>query len=171
MFQDEARFGRISDCRRCWAPQPLRPLVKAMMTHEYVYAYAAACPADGALDTLVLPHVNSQCMQIFVDEVAGRHPDQNVVLVLDGAGWHHGALMLPENLRLLFLPPYSPQLNPVEQLWAELREKHFHNGVFVSIDALEDHLVESLRQFELDPKRVHSITAWDWIINAASTAN
>jgi len=69
MFQDEARFGRISDCRRAWAPRPVRPLVKAMLTHEYTYAYAAASPLDGKFDSLVLPHVNTECMQIFLDEI------------------------------------------------------------------------------------------------------
>ena len=59
MFQDEARFGRIGDSRRCWCKKPLRPMVKAMLTHEYVYAYAAVSPVDGRLDSLVLPHLNA----------------------------------------------------------------------------------------------------------------
>nr|WP_198140735.1 transposase [Polaromonas naphthalenivorans] len=88
MFQDEARFGRISDSRRCWCKKPLRPLVKAMLTHEYVYAYAAVSPLDGRLDSLVLPHVNALCMQLFIDEVASRYPVQNIIMVVDGAGWH-----------------------------------------------------------------------------------
>ena len=69
MFQDEARFGRISDTRRCWCPAPTRPVCRSMVTQEYTYAYAAASP-DGILDSLILPHVNSDCMQIFLDEVA-----------------------------------------------------------------------------------------------------
>lgn len=74
MFQDEARFGRISDCRYCWAPYPLRPTVKAMLTHQYVYAYAAVSPMDGSVDSLVLPAVNGACMALFLAEVARRHP-------------------------------------------------------------------------------------------------
>ncbi len=62
MFQDEARFGRISDTRQCWCPMPFRPMVKAMVTQEYTYAYAAVSVSDGQLDTLVLPHVNGECM-------------------------------------------------------------------------------------------------------------
>lgn len=99
--------------------------------------YAAASPQDGRFDSLVLPRVNSGRMQIFLDEIASRYPDDNVVMVLDGAGWHKSnGFRLPGNLRLLFLPPYSPELNPQERLWDELREKHFHNRVFDSIDAL-----------------------------------
>ena len=73
-------------------------------------------------------------MQIFLDEVAARHLNDRIVMVLDGAGWHKsGSLMIPNNLRLLSLPPYSPELNPVEHIWDDLREKEFHNRVFDSI--------------------------------------
>ena len=126
MFQDEARFGRISDTRYCWCRRPARPLVHAMVTQQYTYAYGAVSLQDGAFDSLVLPHVNFDCMQIFLDEIASRYPNDNVVMVLDGAGWHKCKdFRLPDNLRLLFLPPYSPELNPQEHLWDELREKHF----------------------------------------------
>ncbi|WP_330873357.1 transposase [Paraburkholderia hospita] len=97
MFQDEARFGRISDTRRCWCPKPARPLCQAMVTQEYTYAYAAVSVADGVLDSLILPHVNGACMQMFLDEVCARHPDDRIVMVLDGAGWHQSAsLRLPQ---------------------------------------------------------------------------
>lgn len=167
MFQDEARFGRISDTRRCWCPKPARPICKAMVTQQYIYAYAAASVADGALDTLILPHVNSDCMQIFLDEVSRRHPEDRIIMVLDGAGWHKAkALVVPDNMRLLPLPPYAPELNPVEHVWDELREKSFGNLVFDSLDSLENHLEAALLAMELDQKRVRSIVAWPWIINS-----
>ena len=71
-------------------------------------------------------------------------------------------------MRLQILPPYSPELNPQEHLWDELREKYFHNKVFDSLDALEDQLADSLRALEFDPETVKSISAWDWIISAVS---
>jgi transposase len=167
MFQDEARFGRISDVRRCWAPKPVRPLCQAMLTHEYTYAYAAVNIENGTLDTLVLPHVNTECMQIFLDEIAQRHCHEHLILVLDGAGWHRSTtLRVPPNIHLLSLPPYAPELNPVEHLWDELREKHFHNRVFDSFNALEDHLVTALRLTENATERVRSIVSWPWIIDA-----
>lgn len=171
MFQDEARFGRISDSVYCWAKRPHRPMVQAMITHQYVYAYAAVCPTDGGMDSLVLPHVNGPCMQLFITEVARRHPDHNIIMVVDGAGWHKMAFDLPENLRVHFLPPYSPELNPQEHVWHEMREKSFDNKVFGSLDALEDQLVLALQALENDPSRVRSITGWDWIINSVSNAN
>ena len=172
MFQDEARFGRIADTRRCWCPAPERPLVPAMLTQEYTYAYAAVSPLDGRMDSLILPHVNTACMQLFLNEVAERYPNERIVMILDGAGWHRGGeLTQPANLRLLSLPPYAPECNPVEHVWDELREKHFHNRVFDSLDALEDQLEHGLSDLEAHPDTVQSITGWDWIITIIMNAN
>ena len=138
-----------------------------MLTHEYTYAYAAVDVVSGELDSLILPHVNTHCMQLFLDEVGQRHPDDQIVMVLDGAGWHASdALGPPPNMRLLSLPPYAPERNPVEHVWDELREKRFHNHVFDSLDALEDHLEVALRDFEHEHQCIRSIVAWPWIINA-----
>jgi transposase len=138
-----------------------------MVSHEYTYAYAAVSVIDGKVDSLILPHVNGDCMQIFLDEISLRYPDVRMIMVLDGAGWHrNGSLTIPDNIRLLRLPPYSPELNPAEHLWDDLREKAFHNVVFNSIDALEDHLEEALWNMENDQDRIRSIVAWPWIINA-----
>ncbi|BBJ22558.1 hypothetical protein W01_04850 [Candidatus Nitrotoga sp. AM1P] len=149
MLQDEARFGRINDVRRCWAPKPVRPLCQAMLTHEYTYAYAAVETQSGELDSLILPYVNTDCMQLFLDEVSARHPSDKIVMVLDGAGWHASRLLKPpQSMKLLPLPPYAPELNPVEHVWDELREKRFHHRVFDSLDALEDQLEVALHTFE-----------------------
>ena len=167
MFQDEARFGRIADIRRCWAPKPMRPLCQAMLTHQYTYAYAAVDVCTGETDSLILPHVNTHCMQLFLDEVSARHPDERIVMVIDGAGWHRArALKAPANIHLLKLPPYAPELNPVEHVWDELREKFFHNRVFPSLKALERHLMHGLQSLEGNPNAVASIVSWPWIIGA-----
>jgi hypothetical protein len=79
-------------------------------------------------------------MQIFLEEAASRHPDEKIVMILDGAGRYASkTLRAPDTIRLLPLPAYAPKLNPVEHLWDELREKFFNNLVFDSINALEDH--------------------------------
>ncbi len=167
MFQDEARFGRITDPRRCWAPFPLRPMCQAMLSREYIYAYAAVSVCDGKLDTLILPTVNTACMQIFLDEVASRYREERIVMVVDCAGWHRSAaLNIPSNIVLMKLPPYSPELNPVEHLWDDLREKSFGNLIFDSMKTLEKHLATALKKFEMEAERVKSIVAWPWIINA-----
>lgn len=106
-------------------------------------------------------------MQIFLDEVASRYPEERLLMILDGAGWHReSCLNIPANMRLVSLPPYSPGLHPVEHIWDEVREQYFGNLVFDSLDALEDHLETALRSMELDQPRVKSIVAWSWIINS-----
>jgi transposase len=165
MFQDEARFGHINEPRRCWAPRGIRPDVPAQLVREYTYTYAAACPLDGGLDSLILPEVGHQAMAMFLRELGRRHPDKLIALFMDQAGWHKAlALRVPDNVHICFLPPYSPQLNPVEHVWDELREKWFENLVFDSLDAVEDRLEEAVRALEHDSIRIHSLTAFDWII-------
>lgn len=115
---------------------------------------------------------SAACTQPFLTEVAQRYPDENIVMIVDGAGWHKShAFQFPDNLRLLFLPPYSPELNPQEHLWDELREKYFHNCAFDSLEASEEQLVNGLRALEADHERVKSSAGWGYIINAISTAN
>ena len=98
--------------------------MRAMVTQEYTYVYAAVSPLDGTLDTLILPCVNGSCMEIFLQEVSARHAQENILMVLDGAGWHKNqSVPSPDNLQLLFLPPYSPELNPVEHLWDDLHQR------------------------------------------------
>lgn len=138
-----------------------------MVTQESVYAYATVSVSDGRLDTLIMPHVNRVCMQIFLDEVASRYSEERLLMILDGAGWHReSCLNIPASMRLVSLPPYSPGLHPVEHIWDEMREQYFGNLVFDSLDALEDHLETALRSMELDQPRVKSIVAWSWIINS-----
>jgi transposase len=171
MLQDESRFGRISAPRRCWAPKGIRPECPAQFIREYMYAYAAVSPHDGVLDSLVLPEVNAEAMSIFLQEVSARHPEEFILMLLDGAGWHTAkALKVPENIKLLPLPPYSPQLNPMENIWDEIREKWFPNKVFGNLDAVIELLVEALYTMENDQKRVQKIAGFDWIINIPLTA-
>jgi len=138
-----------------------------MLTHEYTYACGAVDVCTGEIDSLILPYVNTECMQLFLDEISARHPDEHIVMVIDGAGWHRSdALKAPANIYLLQLPPYAPELNPIEHVWDGLREKFFHNRVFKSLDALEDHLALALRTLEFEPDLVESIVSWSCIIGA-----
>jgi transposase len=103
-------------------------------------------------------------MSIFLAEVSERHAHEYIVMVLDGAGWHQANdLEIPENMRLVRLPPYSPELNPAEHLWDEIREKWFPNLVFKTLDAVEDVLEEALHFLEHAPERVARMTGFDWL--------
>ena len=100
---------------------------------------------------------------VFVDEVAARHPERRIVMVLDGAGWHRGqGLKLPANLRLLSLPPYAPELNPVENIWQYLRANWLSNSVFETYDDIVDACCNAWNFFADDPKAIASITSRSW---------
>jgi len=110
-------------------------------------------------------------MQLFLNEISKRHPDERIVMVIDGAGWHRsGMLKAPSNIYLLKLAPYAPELNPIEHVWDELREKFFHNRVFASLGALEDQLVLGLKTLEQNPETVRTIVSWDWISSSLITS-
>ena len=164
MFQDEARFGRMQNPQRAWAPPGVRPLVSTEIVREYSYAYAAVSPHDGVLDSLVLPDVNAERMSLFLAEVAERHRDEFVLMVLDRAGWHiAGDLMVPERMRLYPLPARSPELNPAEDIWDELREKWLSNRLFDCQEAMDRQVATGLATLERDPKRVASLAGFAWI--------
>ncbi len=164
MLEDEARFGRMVDPRRAWAPPGVRPLVATRIEREYGYAYAAVSPHEGALVSLVLPELNAKLMNVFLAEVSGRYREEFSLLILDGAGWHvAGELAVPTNLRLYPLPARSPELNPAEHLWEELREKWLGNRLFDSQGAVERQVARGLAALEKDPERVASLAGFDWI--------
>jgi transposase len=170
MFQDEARFGRMQDPRRAWAPPGVRPLVPTEIVREYGYAYAAVSPHDGVLDSLVLPDVNAERMSLFLAEVARRHEDEFILMVLDGAGWHTAhELIVPEHMRLYPLPARSPELNPVEHVWDEWREKWLCNRFFDCQEAVDAQVARGLTELEGDPVRVASLAGFAWITTISLT--
>ena len=172
MFQDEARFGRLSDPRACWAPAPTRPMVQKALIREYQYQYVAVSPGDGALDHMTADKMNTANMSRFLDLVSQAHTDDFVVMVLDGASSHKCKdLKIPESVALVFLPPYSPELNPAEQIWNRLRADYFANKVFDSLDAATNQAVKGLSSMAANRAAVVSLTNWDWINSAIMNAN
>ena len=103
-------------------------------------------------------------MNIFLQELSKRYPDDTILLCCDGAAWHKSdALRLPDNIKLFFLPPYTPEMNPVEQIWKELRRIGFRNEVFATLEKVVDRLCESICR--LAPQTIRSITARSWILS------
>ena len=133
--QDEGRFGRISDVRRAWSPLGARPQAPRQVIRTYLYVFTAVCPALGRMTSLILPWANTEMMDIFLKQVAEDFSDYFILMLVDQAGWHISQkLTVPENMRPIKLPPRSPELNPAEHIWEELREKIFptrHAGIWM----------------------------------------
>jgi transposase len=167
MFTDEARFGRMNRIRTCWAPIGTRPAVAAQFIREYIYLYGAVAPKDGTCVYLIMPTSNTACFQVFLDVLARKFARQDILLVLDGAPNHRcGDLVVPDNVTLLYLPPYSPELNPKENLWDEIREKIFKNYALKSMDAVRAKLRRAILYMERNPKLIRSITSFPYIVNS-----
>lgn len=164
MAEDESRFGRIDRPRRCWAPKPLRPTVPRQVVREFVYVFAAVCAHLGRLTSLILPTANTEMMNLFLAHVAQEFSSSFLILLVDRAGWHTTPqVIVPENIRLLPQPARSPELNPTEHVWEELREKALANQSFPSLRPLEQALCAGLNALAADPKRVQSLTDFPYM--------
>lgn len=164
MFEDEAGFGRINKPRYCWCFPGLRPSVPCHHIREYRYAYGAVEPLTGESCFLILPYSNTECMNVFLHELAQAYPDDRIILVCDGASWHKShALVIPPNIRLLFLPPATPEMNPIEQIWKEIRKLGFKNEIFQTLDKVVDRLCDTI--CSLTKETIQNVTGRDWILS------
>lgn len=160
---DEARFGQQGTLTHVWAEKGSRPTAVKQTRYEWVYLYAAVDPIRGESSALLARYVNLPTMEAFL-EILARDvgPEDHAVLVLDQAGWHTSPrLMIPKNVTLLFLPPYSPELNPVERLWAYMKSHHLSNRRYDDYEALLDAGTDAYRA--LTPARLRSLCAASWI--------
>jgi transposase len=147
---------------RVWAQRGSRPTQLKQTEYDWIYLYGAVNPLSGDSVALLAPTVNTPLMNHFLRMLSEHVPvDIQVVLALDNAGWHVAkSLRVPHNICLLPLPPYSPELNPIERLWCWLKEHHLSNRVYADYDALLD--AGSKAWNCLTPQRIQSVcrTAW-----------
>lgn len=136
-FFDESRFGTHSKIGHAWFKKGNRPLVKVKLGFENFYVYSAVNSCNGKDFSLIMPKLNTKCMNIFLEEFSKAHKDKEVVFVMDGAAWHKSqSLVVHKNITIIILPPYSPELNPVERLWLYMKNKFIKNRIYDSIEEL-----------------------------------
>ena len=142
------------------------------VVREYVYALTAVCPQQGKMTSLVLPWLDAQTMSVFLEYTAREFRGVYCIILLDGAGWHRaGDLRVPQTMKLLPLPPYSPELNPVEHIWDYLRENTFKNIAFDSLDDVIEALCGGLKTLHDSPDLVRSMTSFTWFNTLCMTDN
>ena len=164
MFQDEAGFGRINKPKYCWCPKKIRPSVPCHHIREYRYVYGAVEPLTGESCFLVMPECNTKCMNIFLEELSKQYPDDIILLCCDGAAWHKSkALCTSENIYLFFIPPYTPEMNPIEQIWKEIRRIGFRNEIFSTLEKVVERLCDTI--CALSAEMIQSITGREWILS------
>ncbi len=162
MFQDEAGFGRINKPKYCWCKKGMRPQIPCHHIREYCYAYGAAEPVSGENFFLILPYCNTECMNIFLKTLSETYSDDYIIMVTDGAAWHKSKdLKVPKNIEIFHIPPYTPEMNPIEQIWRELRTQGFKNEAFATLERVADRLCDAINS--LSNCVVKSITNRHWI--------
>jgi len=163
-FQDEARFGRINTVQKCWCMKGIIPTVTQQLVREYTYVFNAVCPETGNSCSLIMPVANTEAMNIFLKTLSEQQADERIVLCMDKAGWHTTKqLSIPKNIVVWHLPPYSPELNPVELIWREIRTKYFNNKTFASLDKVDDHLEFALNDFTADVENIKKLTKINYL--------
>src|SRR4051812_32317526 len=163
-FQDEARVGQQGTLTRVWARRGTRPRAPRDRRYAWAYLFGAVCPERAVGAALVLPYADTEATGLHLAEI-GRHvaPGAHAVVVLDGAGWHGaGGLAVPENLTLLPLPRYSPELNPVETVWEYLRQNKLGLRVWPDYDAIVATRCEAWNWLVAAPARLASIPRREW---------
>ena len=139
---------------------------------QFVYVYGAVSPLQGELDWMICREMNTVRMSEFLLQVSLAHPGEFMIMIVDGASSHRSKeLVVPDNMRLVALPGYSPELNPQEHVWDELREKEFPNRVFADLASVVAQLQDGLPRLANNPKTLRSLTAWPWIISNNLKAN
>ena len=169
-FQDEARFGQQGTLTRQWAPKGSRPSAWRQTQYDYLYVFGAACPQTGQTVGLLAPYLNTDTVNAFFREFEKEtDPDVHVVMIWDRAGFHTShKVRVPENVTLVGLPPYSPQLNPIEKLWQYLRQHYWSNSVYEGYDHLRQAANHAWKKVCLNPTKIKTVCRASYIESAVN---
>ena len=163
--QDEMRVGQKNSRVRQWAPTGTRPRQPADQRFESMYVFGAFCPQKGTAAAILSPVCNHKIMQMHLDEISQQVGGKaHAMIILDGAGWHSAIeLVIPENITLAILPPYSPELNPSENIWQYMRQNWISNTVFDDLEEIFRIVEDAWNKLLNLPERITSITSRKWL--------
>ena len=170
-FQDESRFGQQGTTTNVWAQRGSRPTAVRQTEYEYLWVLGAVCPETGHAEGLLSPQLNTKIVNEFLTQFARTIPaDVHAVMLWDGAGFHASKqLRVPDNVTVVTLPAYSPELNPIENLWHFLKSHFWSNRAYDDYDALEDAAVAAWRKAALDADLMKSVCAAPYLERATSS--
>lgn len=169
-MQDEARVGQKGTLTYVWGEKGKRPRAPRDQRYECAYIFGAVCPARGVGAALIMPHADTQAMNKHMVEISNEVTQgAHAIVIIDGAGWHTTkALVIPENITLLRLPPYSPELNSQENIWQYLRQNALANRVYETYEAIVDACCEAWNKLMALPETIKSIATREWFACVSS---
>lgn len=170
-FQDEARFGQHGTTTRVWAPKGSRPTAVRQTEYQYLWVLGAVCPQTGQGEGLISPRLNTAVVNLFLEQFsASLSPLDHAVMIWDGAGFHTSKqLRVPQNITLLRLPAYSPELNPIENLWHYLKSHFWSNRAYQDYEALEQAAVDAWQIAALNPELMKTVCNAPYVKSATSS--
>ena len=165
-FQDEMRVGQKNSLVYQWAKTGTRPRQPKDQRYENAYLFGAVCPARDTGIALIMPHADTEAMQMHIDAISrAAAPGAHALVILDQAGWHTTSkLELPDNLSLVPLPPACPELNAAENIWQYLRQTYLSNRVFPTYAAIIDACQDAWRKLLAETGRIASIATRQWAV-------
>jgi len=167
-FQDESRFGLFTRNGKALTAKGIKPICLYHHKFESTYLFGAFSPINGDSLLLDLPNCNTDMFQIFLDELAKQNPEEYKIVILDNGAFHKAKrLLIPDNIGLIFLPPYSPELNPAEKVWWLLK-KQINNKVFKTMENLQAAMEFSIAD-KLTSRQIKSITGYQVYLSAFRT--
>lgn len=163
-WQDEARIGQKNKLTRRWAKRGTRPSALKDQCTQWAYIFGAICPAKGKGAGLAMPYADTHAMAEHLKLVSAEtDPGAHTILLVDQAGWHTTPkLAVPDNITIIKLPPRTPELNPVENLWQFMRENWLSNRMFKNYDDILDHCSECWNKLLDQPWRIRTIGMREW---------
>jgi len=169
-IQDEVRFGQQGTNTTVWARRGTRPTAVRQTEYQYLWVLGAVCPETGQGEGLISPCLNTSVVNAFLREFSSAlPPDEHAVMLWDGAGFHTShKLKVPDNITLIQLPPYSPELNPMENLWHYLKSHYWSNRVYADYEELEEAAIDAWRAAVLDPELMKTVCNSPYLKRAVS---
>jgi transposase len=169
-FQDESRFGQQGTMTNLWARRGSRPTAIRQTEYQYLWVLGAVCPETGHAEGLLSPQLNTHIVNLFLEQFSETlAADEHAVMIWDGAGFHTSKkLRVPANVTLIRLPPYSPELNPIENLWHYLKSHFWSNRAYADYEELEQAAVDAWHQAVLDADLMKTVCAAPYVNRATS---
>ena len=165
--QDETRIGLKTIERKKITALGVKPIGKVQWNFKAYYLYGAVAPQTGESFWLEFSHLDGMCFQMFLDQLAETYPAHLNVIQLDNGKFHQSSsLKIPDNILLIFQPPYSPELNPIERIWSHIKQE-LSWEIYKNLDGLKEKVGAFLG--ELSTEEIASIAGWDYILSALAT--
>jgi len=169
-FQDESRFGQQGTITNVWARTGSRPTAVRQTEYEYLWVLGAVCPETGHAEGLLSPQLNTSIVNEFLQQFSQTVPaEEHAVMLWDGAGFHTSKqLCIPDNVTVVSLPAYSPEMNPIENLWHYLKSHCWSNRAYNDYENLEQAAVDAWRKVALNPELMKTVCRASYLERANS---